>query len=82
MGNTKSLKKWFSEADKSRKKSNPDCIRPRRYVTVFGETHEVVTEVETDEVTARNSWLEGGGNQEYKDSVKITVLKDDDDCDD
>ena len=81
MGNTKSLKKRFSEADKCRKKYNPDCIRPRRYVTVFGETHEVVTEVETDEVTARNSWLEGSGNQEYMDSVKMTVLKEIDDYD-
>ncbi len=80
-GQYQELKKWFSEADKSRKKSNPDYVRPKRYVTVFGETQEVITEVEMDEVTARNSWLEGSGNQEYMDSVKMTVLKEIDDYD-
>lgn len=38
-------------------------------------------EVEMDEVTAHNSWLEGNGNQEYMDSVKMTVLKEIDDYD-
>ena len=72
----------YLSADKSRKGNNPAYERPKRYVTVFGETQEVITEVEMDEVKAGGSWLQGNaGHMEHMDSVKFTVLKEIDDYD-
>ena len=54
-GHYEEVKKWFSDADKSRKSNNPSYERPKRYVTVFGETTEVITEVQMNEVKAGGS---------------------------
>ena len=81
-GHYDEVKKWFSDADKSRKSNNPSYERPKRYVTVFGETTEVITEGQMDEVKAGVSWLQGNhGHMEHMDSVKFTVLKEIDDYD-
>ena len=81
-GHYEEVKKWFSEADKRRRSDNPAYERPKRYVTVFGETTEVITEVQMNEVKAGGSWLQGNaGHMEHMDSVKFTVLKEIDDYD-
>ena len=71
-GHYEEVKKWFSDADKSRRGNNPVYENPKRYVTMFGETHEVITEVEMDEIKAGGNWLQGNaGHIEHIDSVQI-----------
>lgn len=82
-GHYKEVKKWFSDADKKRKVENPDYKRPKRYVTVFGQTSEVVCEFEIDSeknFQLYSSWLQGNfGHEHHTDSFEVKVLREIDD---
>ena len=84
-GHYKEVKKWFSDEDKKRKEKNPQYKPPRRYVTVYGQTSEVVCEFDIDsdsESQLHGSWLEGSfGHEHHMDSVEVTILKEIDDYD-
>ena len=84
-GHYKDVKKWFSDADNKRKKENPDYKRPKRYVTVYGQTSEVVCEFEIDsekDFQLRGSWLQGDfGHEHHMDSVEVKILREIDDYD-
>ena len=84
-GHYKEVKKWFADADKNRREKNPEYKRPKRYVTVYGDTSEVVVEFEIDsdkEFHLHGSWLEGSfGHEHHMDGVEVTILKEIDDYD-
>ena len=84
-GHYNDVKKWFSDIDNKRKQENPDYKRPKRYVTVCGQTSEVVSEFEMDsdkDFQLPGSWLQGNfGHEHHMDSVEVKILREIDDYD-
>lgn len=82
-GHDDEVRKWFSDADKSRKSNNPAYHKAQTVCCgVREDTGSFITEVEMDEVKAGGSWLQGNaGHMEHIDSVRFTVLKKIDDYD-
>ena len=84
-GPNEEFKKWFTDEDKKRKEKNPQYKPTGRYVTVYGQTSEVVDEFDIDsdsEFQLHGSWLEGSfGHEHHMDSVEVTIVKEIDDYD-
>jgi hypothetical protein len=49
-GKLSEMKKWFKQADETRRKDDPNYKPFKRYITVFGSVHRIVIEVEMEKV--------------------------------
>lgn len=81
-GKFSDAKRWFENADRDRKKKNPDYVPPKRYITVIGNLTRFFAEFELDTVPEHPSvWSESiEGNGDLKDMVvpgrsELYVLK-------
>jgi hypothetical protein len=49
-GKLAEMKSWFAQRDSERKAENPDYKPLKRYVTVMGSVHQIIIEIEAEEI--------------------------------